>query len=49
MRYGFKASILSIQLMVCQRLDILPQLLQSELRLRFAMRMVKDINEPVKG
>ena len=33
-----------IQLMVCQRLDILPQLLQSELRLRSAVRMVKDIH-----
>ena len=34
-----------IQLMVCQRLDILSQLLQSELRLRFAVRMVKDIHQ----
>jgi hypothetical protein len=34
-----------LQLMVCQRLDILPQLLQSELRLRFAVRMVKDIHQ----
>ena len=34
-----------IQLMVCQRLDILPQLLQSELRLCFAVRMVKDIHQ----
>ena len=34
-----------MQLMVWQRLDILPQLLQSELRLRFAVRMVKDIHQ----
>ena len=34
-----------IQLMVCQHLDILPQLLQSELRLRFTVRMVKDIHQ----
>jgi hypothetical protein len=34
-----------LQLMVCQRVDILPQLLQSELRLRFAVRMVKDIHQ----
>ena len=34
-----------IQLMVCQHLDILPQLLQLELRLRFAVRMVKDIHQ----
>jgi hypothetical protein len=29
--------------MVFQHLDILSQLLQSELRLRFAVRMVKDM------
>ena len=34
-----------LQLMVCQRVDILPQLLQSELRLRCAVRMVKDIHQ----
>ena len=34
-----------LQLMVCQRVDVLPQLLQSELRLRFAVRMVKDMHQ----
>src|SRR5919204_1604215 len=34
-----------IQLRVCQRLDLLPQLWQSELRLRFAVRMVKDMHQ----
>ncbi len=33
------------QLMVFQRLDILSQLLQSELGLRFAVGMVKDIHQ----
>jgi hypothetical protein len=34
-----------MQLMVGQRMDILPQLLQSELCLRFTVRMVKDIHQ----
>ena len=34
-----------IQMLVCQRVDILPQLLQSELRVRFAVRMVKDMHQ----
>ena len=34
-----------LQMMVFQRVDILSQLLQSELRLRFAVRMVKDIHQ----
>jgi hypothetical protein len=34
-----------IQLMVFQSLDILSQLLQSKLGLRFAVRMVKDIHQ----
>ena len=34
-----------LQMMVFQSLDILSQLLQSELGLRFAVRMVKDIHQ----
>ena len=32
-------------MLVFQRVDILPQLVQSELRLRFAVGMVKDIHQ----
>src|SRR5437016_6095483 len=32
-------------MMIFKRLDILAQLLQSELRLRFAVRMVEDIHQ----
>jgi hypothetical protein len=34
-----------IQMMIFKRLDILAQLVQSELRLRFAVRMVEDIHQ----
>jgi hypothetical protein len=34
-----------LKMLVCHRVDILAQLLQSELGVRFAMGMVKDIHE----
>jgi hypothetical protein len=34
-----------LQMLVCQRVDILPQLVQSELGVRFAVRMVKDSHQ----
>jgi len=34
-----------MQMLVFQRVDILSQLVQAELGLRFAVRMVKDIHQ----